>query len=164
MAKSGITLRKAIEHAIATEQRGAEHYGALARALVAHKSVAAVFSQLAADEKDHEAEFSRLLKEVPVAEPTGGAEPLQLLQAAAVAGELDVERLANAAEITTPREALLRALAFERSTLFYYQSLRDVLGASPQIEAMIAAEKQHVTTLMKVLVSDAEFRGLGDLW
>ena len=92
----------------------------------------------------------------------GNEEPV--LRAAAISQFFDQKALANDEQIKSSQDALIRALAFERSTLFYYQSLRDILGDSPQIEKMIEAERSHVVVLMKVIVSDAKFRGLADPW
>lgn len=158
-----LTLRKAIEIAVATEELGAKHYQELAQKFAGKSDVASVFSQLAEDEVAHEAQFKALLKEVPEEKrSTDDDEQGLLLRAAATSQFFDKKALEEGVE--TAADALAKALAFERSTLFYYQSIKEVLGESPQLDEMIQAEKSHVTILMKVILSDAEFRGLADPW
>ncbi len=158
-----LTLRKAIEIAVATEELGAKRYQELAKKWAGEAEVASLFQRLAEDEASHEAQFRALLKQVPEGKKDlGDDENGLLLRAAATAQFLDKKALEEAVE--TPVDALAKALAFERSTLFYYQSIKEVLGESPQLEEMIQAEKAHVTALMKVILSDAKFRGLADPW
>jgi rubrerythrin len=160
-----LTLRKAIEMAVATEELGAKYYQEIAEKFSDERDVARVFKQLAEDEVAHETQFKNLLDEVPPEKDAVGQEDAGLLlRAAATSQFFDRKAIANTAEISTPADALAKALAFERSTLFYYQSIQEVLGESPQLQKMIDAEKSHVTTLMKVIISDAKFRGLADPW
>ena len=159
-----ITLRKAIEVAVATEELGAKYYKEIAAKFSGEAEVARVFQQLAQDEEAHESQFRRLLDEVPPENEVGQDDAGLLLRAAAMSQFFDKKMLADTAEIKSPADALAKALAFERSTLFYYQSLKDILGESNQLQKMIDAERDHVTTLMRVVVSDARFRGLADPW
>jgi rubrerythrin len=158
-----LTLRKAIEIAVTTEELGAKHYQELAKKFAGEAEVAGLFQKLSEDEVSHEAQFKALLNEVPEAnQDLVDDEKGLLLRAAATAQFFDKKALEEAVE--TPADALAKALAFERSTLFYFQSIKEVLGESPQLDEMIQAEKAHVTTLMKVILSDAKFRGLADPW
>lgn len=160
-----LTLRKAIEMAVATEELGAKYYSEIAGKFSDETEVANVFQQLAADEEAHETQFRRLLDEVPAEKNQVGEDDAGLLlRAAATSQFFDKKALADIAEIASPADALAKALAFERSTLFYYQSLKEILGESAQLQNMIDAEKDHMTTLMRVIVSDAKFRGLADPW
>jgi rubrerythrin len=158
-----LTLRKAIEMAVVTEELGAKYYRKIAKKFAQESDIARIFDQLAQDEVAHESQFKKLLDEVPAGrhsrEDTG-----LVLRAAAIAQFFDQKELGNDEQIKNPQDALVRALAFERSTLFYYQSLKEVLGDSPQLEKMIEAERSHLVVLMKVIVSDAKFRGLADPW
>jgi len=160
-----LTLRKAIEVAVATEELGAKYYKEIATKFSGEEKVARVFQQLAKDEEAHETQFRRLLDEVPPEKNEVGQDDAGLLlRAAATSQFFDKQALADMAEIKSPADALGKALAFERSTLFYYQSLKEILGESTELQKMIDAERDHVTTLMRVIVSDAQFRGLADPW
>jgi rubrerythrin len=158
-----MTLRKALEKAVATEAQGERYYKHMAETFADNLAVATVFEQLAADESEHEAQFKRLLDSVPADQGTG-EDGEALLRAAFTIDSFDDKKMEDFADVKTPADALARALAFEKSTLFYYQSLKDVIGESAELDQLIAAEKQHVTSLMKVVISDAEFRGIADGW
>ena len=60
-----LTLRKAIEMAVATEELGAKHYKELAEKFSDEKEVAEIFARLAQDEVSHESQFRALLGQVP---------------------------------------------------------------------------------------------------
>ena len=64
--------------------------------------------------------------------------------------------------VRTRDDALQRALELEKATLGFYQALQDELRDEPVLGAIIAAEKQHLTTLMNVLSTGVKFRGLGE--
>jgi rubrerythrin len=160
-----LTLRRAIEMAVATEELGAKYYQEIAKKFSNESEIARVFRQLSEDEVAHETQFRKLLEEVPPEKDAAEqGDAGLLLRAAATSQFSDKKAIENVAEIETPTDALAKALAFERSTLFYYQSIKDILGESPQLQKMIDSEKTHVTTLMKVILSDARFRGLADPW
>jgi rubrerythrin len=160
-----LTLRKALEMAVATEELGAKHYREIAKKFSGESEIARVFQQLAEDEAAHEIQFKKLLNEVPPEKDAVQQEDAGLLlRAAATSQFFDKKALEDTEGITSPDDALTKALAFERSTLFYYQSILEILGESPQLAKMIEAEKSHVTALMRVILSDAKFRGLADPW
>jgi rubrerythrin len=158
-----MTLRKALERAIATEEAGSRYYREMASLFSGNDAVATVFRQLAEDEHAHEVQFRELIETVPADQETSDNSEA-LLRAAFTIDTFDQKKAEDFGDIKTPRDALARALAFEKSTLFYFQSLRDVIGESRQLEALIAAEKSHVAQIMKVIISDAEFRGIADSW
>ena len=91
-------------------------------------------------------------------------EALNLLRASAASKILSPGALAEAGDAKTPADALLGALELEKATLFFYQSLKDVLDDNEEVDHLIETEKRHVSALMKVLVNDARFRGLDDTW
>ena len=160
-----LTLRKAIEMAVATEDLGAKYYQQIAKKFSEDKQIAEVFGQLAEDEISHENQFKKLLDEVPSeSDEVGQDDAGLLLRAAATSQFFDQKALEDTSDIKSASDALTKALAFERSTLFYYQSLKDVIGESEQLQKLIEAERSHVTSLMRVIVSDAKFRGLADPW
>lgn len=166
MSASEMTLRRALEMAVLTEEIGAQFYRDLAEKFSAEPAVAEVFAKLAHDEISHGAQFRGLMSQVPEDEAKleGDEIAINVLAAAVQSEFFSKDLLGELSGIETPADALGRALALERSTLFYYNALRDVLGSSLQLEELIQAEKAHVTVLMRVILSDAKFRGLGDPW
>ncbi len=160
-----LTIRKAVELAITTEQLGAEFYTRMERKFRDNENLKAIFARLVKDEEAHEAQFKAILKHVPEDEPGKQQyEKYQFLRATAISGFFRKEYFKNTDEISNQDEALGRALNFEKATLQYYQAIRDILGSDDALEDIIKAEHGHVVALMKVIVADGKFRGLGDNW
>jgi rubrerythrin len=158
-----LTLRESIQLAVTTEQIGCKFYERMARKFADAKDVADVFSQLAKDEKAHEKLFKELLDRVPKEESKPERYELyQFLRATAISEFFQEDYFKRVDEIQTTADALGKALAFERATLLYYQAIRDVLGENKQLDAIIRAERNHVVSIARIVVTDARFKGLGD--
>jgi rubrerythrin len=158
-----LTLRESVQLAVTTEQLGGEYYDRMAKKFSDDKDVSQVFSQLAEDERSHEAQFKSLLDRVPKQEDTSERYELyQFLRATAISEFFTKDYFRKAEGFDSVSEALGSALAFEKATLLYYQALRDVLGEDRQLDAIINAEKNHVVSIARILPTDAKFRGLGD--
>lgn len=159
------TIRKAMEIAVETEKLGGIFYRKMAKKFADNKEVAQVFTLLAEDEDVHEKQFTKLLERVP--EDTGG--PMQKENMAYLKiisrteffmGRSGIFRDLDA--ITDKEDALTRAFQLEKDTLSYYQALRDVMGDNSELDAVIAAEKRHVSKVLEYLTTGAEMRGLSD--
>jgi rubrerythrin len=158
-----LTLRECVQLAVKTEEIGSRFYERLAGKFADDEDVADVFSQLAKDEKAHEKQFTRLLENVPKeALQPERYEVHQYLRATAISEFFRADYFKQADEITTPTEALARALAFEKATLLYYKAIRDVLGENKELDAIIKAERNHLMAIARIIVTDARFRGLSD--
>lgn len=160
-----LTLRKAVEFAITTEQLGAEYYGHMQRKFQEQQNLKEIFGQLVKDEKLHEAQFKTILKRVPEDKPEDQQYELyQYLRATAISEFFREDYFKKIDDIKTADQALGRALAFEKATLQFYGAIKDILKSSSDLDEIIKTERSHIITLMKVLTSDAKFRGLGDMW
>jgi rubrerythrin len=160
-----LTLRKAIELAVVTEQMGADFYDRLKNKFSGQKDLADIFDQLVRDERKHETQFKTILESVPEQDiESGQFEKFQYLRATAISSFFRKDGLRDTDEIKTADDALGKALAFEKATLQYYEAIRDLLGEQPQLKQIIDAERSHVVALMKVIVADAKFRGLDYEW
>jgi rubrerythrin len=161
-----LTLRKTIQFAVATEEIGAKFYHRMALKFSEEPEVAEVFAQLGRDEQVHRQQFARLLETVPASfDDRVDYERAQYLRAMAVSeffgrgGPLrDIDRIRDSAQ------ALSHALGLERAALGYYLAIREELGDSPELGAIIAAEKQHMVQLMTLITTGAKFRSLQDEW
>jgi hypothetical protein len=60
------------------------------------------------------------------------------------------------------RDALKLALHLEKSTLAYYQALRDVAGPEEVLDSLIGMERKHVVRVMALLVGETLLGGLAD--
>jgi len=145
------TPRKAIEFAVKTEEAGAIFYRKIARRFADDKEIQGMFIQLAEDEDRHKAQFETLMERVPQEFAyKSQRERLAVLRATSMSefflGEDGIFR--NLELIKTSEDALKRALRLEQDTLSYYQAIRDLIGENSTVDAMIQAEKNHISTLL----------------
>ena len=159
------TLHEAVELAITTEQLGADFYERMTRKFDEDHELKEIFAQLARDERTHEIQFRKILEAVPEKDDEPKRfEEHDFLRATAISRFFRKEGFRDTDEISDRDEALGRALAFEKDTLQYYRALDDAFGGSDAITKLAAAERQHVLTLMKVIMASAKFRTLQDNW
>ena len=154
-----LTLRSAIEFAIKTERQGAKLYGWLAKLFGGHAELGETFAGLARDETVHGDRFAALVAELSDDRPVG------VEQRDYVRALLDAEvffLFRNIERIQQRDDALERALQLEKSTLLRYEAMRELLGAHPILEQIIAEERRHVVQIMKHLMTGARLRGLDD--
>jgi len=162
-----LSVRQVVQVAIEAEAHGAQLYRDLATRFAAEAERREAFTTLARDEESHEAHFRALQSTLPTAEQGAlGREQVQYLTAVAAAERLLVSSglTAQPERIESTRDALERAYALERATLLYYHGLRDTLGRSEALDAIIEAEKGHLVQVIRYLVSGAKLRGLSDPW
>ena len=155
------TLRKSIELAIETEKIGAKYYQELTEKFEKDSVIRDIFAQLARDEKTHEQQFTEILKTLP---SEGKIDPRQqsYLKAASISEFFKTDTFKGIAKAESSAEVMRRAFNFEKSTLFFYSAIREIIGKSEPLDKIIEAEKLHMTNLMKVILEDAKFRGLQD--
>lgn len=162
-----MTLKKAVAFAIQTEELGEKLYTRFAKKFASEKEISDIFQQLARDEVVHQEQFTKLLEVVPESEDDKGSyETGDYLKAMAMTDIFSPKRgpFARVDEIDSGRDALLRAFELEKATLGYYNAMRDFLGDNRILKSIIAVEKSHLVSLMKVLLTDAEFRSMQDSW
>jgi rubrerythrin len=165
MSQAELSLKQVLDLAVTTEEVGARYYADLAQRFANEKEIAEIFQRLGQDELAHAAAFRQLAAEASPDQKIGPDVDAYFVLRAATASEFFVKSGLHApAGIESPADALTKALEFEKATLFYYQSVKEALGGTPELDRLIAAEKSHVMALMRVMVSDAKFRGLGDPW
>jgi rubrerythrin len=157
-----LTLRKAVEFAITTEKLGAEIYEKLARRFADNAELKDLFATLAKDEVAHEREFKALLERLPPEQGPLQYEKAQYLRAMAIADVFSEERglRKNVDQISTREDALERALNLEKSTLLYYVAMKDALGPSEALEAIISAEKRHVINVTQFMLTGEKAKAL----
>jgi rubrerythrin len=165
MSQPELSLKQVLELAVTTEELGAKYYEELAQKFSSEAALVEVFDRLRKEELAHAAAFRKLASQAAPDQKVGpDNDAYFVLRAAATSEFFSQNGMQDTASIQTPADALVKALEFEKSTLFYYQSVKDSLGGSPELDALIAAEKSHMMALMRVIVSDAKFRGMSDPW
>jgi rubrerythrin len=161
------TLRGGIELAVTTEKLGASFYTTMAKRFKENPEINELFSILAKDEEAHEAQFRALLGKVPADEKNPGSEEqYEYLAAAAMSQFFSTEQgpMKDVEKIQTRDDAFARAFALEKATLLYYHAMQDILGENEILEAIISAEKSHLVSVMKYMITNAKMRGLSDTW
>ena len=156
-----LNLVKAIDFAIETEKLGQHVYSRLAKHFSDDKDLSEVFSSLAEDEKHHAEAFEKLRDKAGSMELN--FEQKQYLRAISLSDVWSGEDAPNKQieGIKTREDALERAFKLERTTLAYYQAIKEVVK-DEIIDQMIAEEKGHLLKVMEYMVTGAKYRGLGD--
>ena len=158
------SVKKAIELAIRTERTGVAFYTKAAGLFSENENLVKIFTQLSKDEIAHEKQFTAILNEYVSGqnEETENVEETYLLQATSVSEFFKQDFLTVEGD-PSAQDVLVQALNFEKASLLHYIALNDIMNNN-SLEKIIEAEKQHTKTLMKILLTEAQFRGLDDTW
>ncbi len=160
-----LTLRKAVEFAVTTEQLGAKFYNKMAKKFEDDEGIKAIFTTLAKDELIHEKQFQTLLNAVPK-DPNVSSQDdrwaiLRVLSMSEFfMGESGLFK--KLGEIETREDALQRAFNLEKDALAYYRAMEDIIGKNDILTSIIQAEKQHLLKVMEYMLTEAKMRGLAD--
>jgi rubrerythrin len=162
-----ITLKSCLEFAVKTEEVGSQFYSRLASKFAKNENISGIFAQLSKDEVVHRNQFAELLKKLPdtkgmIASP----EKREYIKAMSISEFFSPKHgpFANIDKIKDRDDALEKAFGLEKATLGFYDAVQDALGKNEILSQVIEAEKSHVVTLMKVMVTGAKFRSLLDNW
>jgi rubrerythrin len=157
-----MTPRQAIEFAVRTEELGAKFYRKLATKFSDQPELKEVFELLAKDEGAHEQAFRELLGRTPPDENVSSGPEFQYLRVMSFSqffmGEEGLNKKCN--EIQDKSDAMGLAFELEKATLQFYTAMKEVLGESDTLNAVINAEKAHVMRVMEYITTDARFQGL----
>ena len=151
-----LTLRKAIEFAVKTEEAGHIFYTKMTKRFSDNAELQAIFQSLAKEEEAHEAQFKTLLEQVPEERPLKSQrERLAVLKAISMSefflGGSGLFK--NLDEIETPEDVYRRAFQLEKDTLGYYLEMKQILGDNEILEAIIEAEERHVLAFAERLTA-----------
>ena len=162
-----VTPQNVVRFAVATEDLGEQFYRQMA-AKFDGEELKSLFHRLANDEADHKKRFVKLLSSAEAEDREGEpeVERKELLQAMSMNDFFSQSRgpFSNLEEVETVKDALERAFGFEKAAVSFYQAVQDVLGPNQTIAELVEEEKKHVVAIMKVMLSDAEFRSMQDDW
>jgi rubrerythrin len=147
----------AVELAMGIEDSGEAFYRAVAKKTDT-LAVRVLFEDLADQEVRHRAAFKKMGKELGDDLMMGQEEWEQYqeyLQATVQSAlfEGPEKALAAAESVTDEKEALRMAMSFEKETILFFYSVRDVVtgGKKEIIDRIIAQEKSHVRRLAGML-------------
>ena len=160
-----LTLRKAVEFAVTTEQLGATFYNKMAKKFADDDEIKEIFTALANDELIHEKQFQNLLNSVPKDPDVSSQDDrwaiLRVLSMSEFfMGESGIFKKLE--KIETREDALRRAFNLEKDALAYYRAIEDIIGKDETLTSIIRAEKQHLLKVMEYMLTEAKMRGLAD--
>lgn len=160
-----LTLRKAVEFAVTTEQLGNRFYEKMAKKFADDAEISEIFTALAKDELIHEKQFQNLLNEVPKDPGVSSQDDrwafLRIMSMSEFfMGESGIFKKLN--EVETREDALQRAFGLEKDTLGYYRAMEDIIGKNDTLTSIIEAEKKHLAKVLEYIVTGAKMRGLAD--
>lgn len=148
----GFSVSEIIEQAVQTERLGYDFYNEMSARFAKHEELRKLFETLAIKELHHEKFFAGLRDKAG----TGGAEEWEEVShylRAIVESEFFLgnnKALPSLDHITTPEDAVRFALVFEKETLLYFYSLREMVQDKELIDRIIIEEKSHVVWLNRL--------------
>ena len=157
-----LNLSQVIDFAVETEKLGEHMYKRLASRFKDDAELHELFETFAREETAHAARFETL-RSLAKDLPSPSYEQKQYLRAVSLSDIFSDQNgvAKNIDQIKTREDALERAFRLEKTTLHYYQAVREFLDHEV-VNEMIAEEKRHLTQVMKYMVTGAKMRGLGD--
>jgi rubrerythrin len=157
------SLSKYLQLAVLMEQNGQEFYSKMALKFSGEEEIARIFARLAKDEQMHAEEFQAIADKHAREAGELSGEALEFLQATSVSRFFNEDYRKHVEDkVQGPEDALMLAFRFERATLLFYGAINEAQGDSEAMRGIMKAEKEHLFSLMKVIMSDARFRGLAD--
>ena len=154
------TMANYLQMAVLMEKNGRDFYNQMADRFAGEEEICRIFARLAKDEQLHEQQFTEIAGKY-----SGEADEqaMNFLQAVSISRFFDEDyRKLVQEQVKGPGDALMLAFKFERATLLFYGALDEAQGGSEAMKQIMAAEKEHLFSLMKVILADARFRGLAD--
>lgn len=148
----GFSVSEVIEQAVQTERLGYEFYNQMAGRFEKHEELRKLFETLAIKELHHEKFFAGLRDKAG----TGGAEDWEEVShylRAIVESEFFLGKnksLPSLEHIKTPEDAVKFALVFEKETLLYFYSMREIIADKELIDKIIIEEKSHIVSLNRL--------------
>jgi rubrerythrin len=157
-----MTIKKALEIAVETEQLGEKLYNDMAVKFRNNEQLTEMFDFLAKDEADHEKQFKALLtgfegKDIEISE-----EDKQYLEATDLTKYF--ENMKKVDDNAEPLDVLKLVYNVERGAVLFFTGIRDAVGTSKELDAIINIEKKHMTRVMRYILDDSKFRGMKDNW
>ena len=143
------SISEVIEQAVQTEKLGYEFYTAMAEKFKNDKKLNKLFETLAAKELRHKKTFSELKDIVGDEEPYGWEDVSNYLRVI-VESEFFLGKnksLPSLKNIKTIDDAVKFAIGFEKETLLYYHTLRDVIREKDIVDEIINEEREHIMWL-----------------
>ena len=143
------SINEVIEQAVQTEKLGYEFYIGMAERVEKDEKFRKFFETLAVKEQEHEKKFAGL-KERIGGQTLEGWEEASKYMRAIIESEFFLGKnksLPSLDHLKTIEDAVRFAIGFEKETLLYFHSLKDVIKEKELINEIINEEKVHIVWL-----------------
>jgi rubrerythrin len=143
------SINEVIEQAVQTEKLGYEFYVSMANRFDKDEKFRKFFETLAVKEQEHEKIFTGLKERIGDQNLEGWEEASQYLRAI-VESEFFLGKnksLPSLDHLETIYDAVRFAIGFEKETLLYFLSLKDVIKEKDLLNKIINEEKEHIVWL-----------------
>jgi len=143
------SIREVIEQAIQTEKLGYALYLQMANRFEKDEKLRRLFETLAVKEQEHEKTFTDLKEKVNDRRVEHWEEVSKYLRAI-VESEFFLggdKALPSLEHLNNIEDAVQYALVFEKETLLYYHSMKDLLREKDILDKLINEEKSHIVWL-----------------
>ncbi|MDA8431498.1 MAG: hypothetical protein M0Z60_00880 [Nitrospiraceae bacterium] len=152
------SLREAVGQAVQTEKLGYAFYRAVADKFKEDGGLKELCDTLADKERQHEETFSGLMEVVRDEGAVDWEEVSKYLRAI-VESEFflgNEKSLPSLDRVKTVAEAVRFAIGFEKETLLYFYTIRDLMKEKEVLSRIIEEEKSHIAWLNKFALSAAK--------
>jgi rubrerythrin len=149
------SISEIIEQAVQTERLGYDFYSGMLKKFEKDAKLQELFSMLAVKEQQHEKRFSRLKDKVSD-RTIDDAEEVSAYLRAIVESEFFLGKnksLPSLEHIRSAADAARFALGFEKETLLYFYSLKELVEEKDLVDEIIEEEKSHVRWLNEYMKS-----------
>ena len=143
------SINEVLEQAVQTEKLGNEMYIEMAKKFEKDDKLRKLFETLAVKEHEHEKTFSDLKEKITERRVENWEEVSKYLRAI-VESEFFLgqnKSLPSIDHLENIEDAVRYAIGFEKETLLYYHSLRDLVSERDVIDKLIEEEKSHIVWL-----------------
>ncbi len=150
---ANFSIQEVVEQAIQTEKLGYEFYNSLSDKFTDDSSLKEVFEFLAGQELKHEKQFSELKAQLSTSDLVDWDEASYYLRAI-VESEFflgNKKALPSLDGIQSREVALRHAMSFEKETLLYFYSMRDLVKEWKIVDEIIKEEKNHIRKLAELM-------------
>lgn len=154
------TLKQVIETAIHAEELGIKFYSEMAKKFADNEKLKNIFELLAKDEVEHKKQFQELAEENTQLPFNLTEEDTLYFKGCDVSKFFPSMKENN--EKLSPERILKNAFEFEKESVLFYTGIRYLIPMSDKLDLIIKTEKNHMTKLIKYIISDSEFRGIED--
>lgn len=143
------SINEVIEQAIQTEKLGFEFYISMANKFDKDEKFRKFFETLAVKEQEHEKIFTGLKESIGDQKLEGWEEASQYLRAI-VESEFFLGKnksLPSLDHLETIDDVVRFAIGFEKETLLYFLSMKDVIKEKELVNKIVNEEKEHIVWL-----------------